>query len=167
MIHDPYDFPDDNTETKSISTKTLSFLTVYPETTYSTNDVRNLLPDIRYCYYSDEHKLNYMQRYSYLNCLAECRTEIIYRLCKCVPYNLPNNGSYRICNLNEMSCVRMHRTEYMGALPGYNRTKVLASEASIHYRPCNCLPDCQFHSYPTEITSAILNRTFSHSRPAL
>lgn len=145
----------------------LSFITIYPETTYSTADVRNLAPNVRYCYFNDEHKLNSMQRYSYLNCLAECRSEIIYRLCNCVPYNSPNNGSYRICNINEVMCVRKHRSEYSGALPGFKQIKMLASEIKHHELPCDCLPDCQLNRYPTEITSAILNRSFSHSRAAL
>ncbi|XP_055295176.1 sodium channel protein Nach-like [Sitodiplosis mosellana] len=164
LIHDAYDFPDDNAETKAISNKMLAFIMVYPETAYSTPNVRNLSPEVRYCYFHDEHKLNYMQRYSYVNCLAECRTEIAYRFCGCVPYFLPNNGSYRVCDMNEMMCVRENRPAYFGALPGLNKTKVGTAEPNILHTPCNCLPDCQLNQYPTELTSATLNRTFSHSR---
>lgn len=170
LIHDPYDFPDDNAETKAISSKTLSFITVYPETTYSTPEVRSLAPDVRQCYFHDEHKLNYMQRYSHINCLSECRTEIAYRLCGCVPYFLPNNGSYRICEMNELACVRENQPIYFGALPGINKSiigPIGKVDTNMHHAPCNCLPDCQLNEYPSEITSATLNRTFSNSRIAL
>lgn len=169
MVHDPYDFPDDNAETKAISNKMIAFVMVYPESTYSTPEVRNLAPEVRNCYFHDEHKLGYMQRYSYVNCLAECRTEIAYRLCGCVPYFLPNNGSYRVCELNEMICVRENRPAYFGALPGLNKAILETPDAdtNIQYTPCNCLPDCQINQYPTEITSATLNRTFSNTRMGL
>lgn len=116
LIHDAFDFPDDNAETKAVSTKTLAFLMVYPETTYSTPEVRKLAPEVRYCYFHDEHKLNYFQRYTHLNCLAECRSEIAHQLCGCVPYFLPNNGSYRVCEMSDMMCVRGNRSAYFGAL---------------------------------------------------
>lgn len=145
----------------------IAYVTVYPETTYSTSAVRQLAPDVRYCYFHDEHRLNHLQRYSYVNCLAECRTEIAYRLCGCVPYFLPNNGSYRICEMNEMECVRENRPIYFGALPGLNKTVVGTAQPSIHHTPCDCLPDCQLNQYPTEITSASLNRTFSYARMGL
>ncbi|XP_031617478.1 sodium channel protein Nach-like [Contarinia nasturtii] len=167
LVHDPYDFPDDNAETKAISRKMIAFVMVYPETTYSTSAVRSLSPDARYCYFHDEHRLSHMQRYSYVNCLAECRTEIAYRLCGCVPYFLPNNGSYRVCEMNEMECARENRPIYFGALPGLNKTIVGTAEPSIQHTPCNCLPDCQLNQYPTEITSAHLNRSYSFSRMGL
>lgn len=116
LIHDAFDFPDDNAETKAVSVSTLAFLMVYPETTYSTPEVRKLAPDVRYCYFHDERKLSYFQRYTHLNCLAECRSEIANQLCGCVPYFLPNNGSYRVCEMNDMMCVRENRPAYFGAL---------------------------------------------------
>lgn len=164
LVHDPYDFPDDNAETKAISSKMISFLMVYPETTYSTPEVRSLSPEVRFCYFHDEHKLNHMQRYSYANCLAECRTEIAFQLCGCVPFFLPNNGSYRVCEMNDMMCARENRPAYFGALPGLNKKIIETAEPNTHHTPCGCLPDCQLNQYPTELTSASLNRTYSASQ---
>lgn len=69
--------------------------------------------------------------------------------------------------MNEIMCVREHRSEYMGSLPGLNRTKMFAYEVIKQHIPCGCLPDCQLNQYPMEMTSAILNRTFSHARSIL
>lgn len=145
----------------------IAFVSVYPETTYSTQDVRRLEPNTRACYFPDEFKLNCMQRYSYLNCLAECRTEIIYRFCGCVPYNLVNNGSYRICQMNGILCVKKHWSAFNGALPGIEKTTMFAHEPKIQDTPCNCRPVCDLQQYPSEMTSAVLNRTVSHSRYGL
>lgn len=143
----------------------IAFISVLPETTYSSDDVRRLPPDVRECYFADEYKLNYFQRYSYINCLAECRAEIIFKLCNCLPYYLPNNGSMRTCELSEITCVLRHRHVFTGALPGLNRTIFLASEVNFtNTRPCNCLPDCELNQFPTEMTAATLNRTYSYSQ---
>lgn len=158
---------DDNAETKAVSAKMEAFISVSPESTYSTDDVRQLPIYDRNCYFENEIKLNVMQRYSYGNCLAECRSEIIFKLCGCVPYNLPNNGTYPICQMNQIACVQKNKHIYIGALPGLNRTYVTLSNVDITDTPCKCLPDCQLNQYPSEITSAYLNRTFAFSSSAL
>lgn len=145
----------------------IAFVRIYPETIYSTHNVRGIEPDARACYFPDEYKLNCMQRYSYLNCLAECRTEIIYRFCACVPYNLVNNGSYRICEMNEILCVKKHWSAINGALPGIEKTTKFAHELKIQDTPCNCRSVCDLNQYPAEITSAALNRAVSNTRYSL
>lgn len=167
MIHDPYDFPDDNAETKSISQKMIAYIFAFPESTYSTPEVRHLQPQTRLCYFSDEHKLSYFQRYSYINCLAECRAEIAYRFCSCVPYFYPNNGTYQVCEMKDMQCIRQHRSAYAGALPGLNKTIIEKVDSDADFMPCDCLPDCQLNQYPSEITSADLNLTYSITKLSL
>lgn len=164
MMHDPYDFPDDNAETKSISMKMMAYIMAFPETTYSTPEVRHLSPLTRQCYFYDERTLSYFQRYSYINCLAECRAEIANRACGCVPYFYPNNGTYPVCEMKDMQCIRQNRPAYAGALPGLNKTLIEKIDTNVNFTPCDCLPDCQLNQYPTEITSADLNLTFSITR---
>lgn len=96
FIHDPYDFLDDNAETKAVSAKMEAFISLSPESTYSTAAVLRLPVEMRNCLFENEKKLNIFQRYSYVNCLAECRSEMIFRLCGCVPYHLPYNGTYKV-----------------------------------------------------------------------
>lgn len=147
------------------------FMMVYPETTYSTDAVRRLEPKLRNCYFGDERKLGYFQRYSQLNCVAECRAEMAYRLCGCVPHFLPNNGTYRICEMNEMMCARENRTTYFDILRQQYKRQVVGylgkfDENAMHF-PCDCLPDCELNQYSSEITSAVLNRAFSKTRMQL
>lgn len=91
-IHNAYDFPDDNAETKAVGGKLEAFISVNPESTYSTSAVYNLAPKERQCYFPKEGKTEIMSRYSYINCMAECRSRLIYELCGCIPYQYPNNG---------------------------------------------------------------------------
>lgn len=149
----------------------MAFIMIYPETTYSTPEVRaQLTPEFRKCYFADEHKLGYFQKYTQFNCLAECRAEMAHRLCGCVPYFLPNNGSYRVCEMNDTICVREKRPAYFGILSEDNRTAhgriQSVDENAVHF-PCNCLPDCELNQYSSGLTSATLNRTFSRTRTQL
>ena len=140
-----------------------AFISLSPESTYSTDDVYRLSVEERNCYYQTEVKLKTMQQYSYVNCLAECRSELIYNLCGCIPYFLPNNGLYPMCQIDKIMCVLEHRSIYNGALPGINRTVGGISSYDLTDSPCRCLPDCNLFQYPSEITTGFLNRTFAYN----
>lgn len=154
---------DDNAETKAVSAKMVAFISLSPESTYSTEEVRRLHTKERNCYFPDEIKLNYTQKYSYTNCLAECRSTLAFKICGCVPYHMANNGMYPICQMNQLSCILSHRGIYNGALPGLNATVLDESKLNIKETPCKCLPDCELNQYPSEITSAYFNRSFAFS----
>lgn len=163
FVHDAYDFVDDNAETKTLSLRNLALLSVTPENTYSTDDVRALSIGVRQCLMADEKKLKVMRSYSYINCMAECRSDIVFKLCGCVPFHMLNNGTYPGCEMNQITCVMENQPKYSGALPGLNQTLVALGRAT---NPCDCLPDCEFNWYASEVTSATLNRTFSFNNNA-
>ena len=101
MVHNSYDNADPNSVTKLVSSKTEAYLSIAPESTYSTEDVFQLPPDIRNCLGSDESAMDIFAKYAYINCLAECRSAIVNFKCGCVPYNLSNNGTSKNQNLFE------------------------------------------------------------------
>lgn len=104
LIHDSYDYPDANAEIKVLPLNTENFIGVLPSSSYATNDVAKLRPEIRNCYFYNEKKVNAMERYSYINCLAECRAKLAYDLCGCVPMRYLNNGVYPSCGMESILC---------------------------------------------------------------
>lgn len=72
-----------------------------------------------------------------------------------------NNGSYRLCEMTDMTCIRQYRSIYFSDLPGFNPTLYNGGMEVDNFRPCNCLPDCELDDFSAEITSAVMNRTFS------
>lgn len=139
-----------------------AFISLSPESTYSTGNILRLPVSMRDCLFENERKLSVFQRYSYTNCLAECRSEMIFKLCGCVPYHLPYNGTLPICQMDKIECVLNNKNVYSGALPGLNNTiNQTWATLTIADSPCDCLPDCQLQQYPAEITSAFLNRTYA------
>ena len=65
--------------------------------TYSTPEVRALKKEQRQCLFEDEQALKIanskVSRYSYSNCLVQCRLEHMDKLCHCAPYFYPTGGS--------------------------------------------------------------------------
>lgn len=100
MVHSSYDNADYNSVTKLVQSKTEAYLSIAPESTYSTDDVFDLLPSVRNCYKADERSMDMFAKYSFVNCAAECRSAIVNNLCGCVPYTLPNNGTSKSIEFN-------------------------------------------------------------------
>ncbi|CRK99689.1 CLUMA_CG012989, isoform A [Clunio marinus] len=161
MIHNAYDYADPNSVVKLVAAKTEAFLSVKPESTYSTEDVYDLPPDIRNCFQYNERGMDTFRQYSYVNCMAECRSAMINDLCGCVPFNFPSNGSYTKCKMTDLQCVRKNKDRYAGSTFQFKND---SSEASRLMRDkCHCLPDCTFFTYPSEISTGTLNRDFSYN----
>jgi len=106
MIHYSYDYPDFNAELHLIQSSRQHFIGVNPAMMYSKEEVRNLAISTRNCIFDDEaDKVLYANvkernltfaKYSYHNCLAECRANIMRAKCGCIPYYLPQNSEYKI-----------------------------------------------------------------------
>lgn len=112
LIHDSYTVPDENAETKIISSARESFVHINPESTYATYDINNLRIKERNCLFPYERRLTVMQRYSFTNCMWECRVNLIMKNCGCVPHSLANNGSYPVCDVGDVKCVIKNRSGY-------------------------------------------------------
>lgn len=92
-----------------------TFLKITPEKIFSTEDIRNIDRSKRKCLFSDEVHLKRLNKYSYINCMAECRSKILYERCGCVPMTTPNSGPYPICSeLDQIICVIDSRGKYLG-----------------------------------------------------
>lgn len=147
-IHNAYDYLDDNAEVKSIKYKHEASIIITPERTYSSSNVIKMPISRRMCYTQNERPLKFMRQYSQINCFAECRSEMIYQQCNCVPYFMPNSNVYPVCEMNNLQCVQ-HNWKLIHMMT-VNET-------------CDCLADCNFNLYSADISAAGLDRRFSTS----
>lgn len=98
MVHYSYDYPDFDASTKLVIIGKYSFLTVHPKERYSTENVRKLENTRRHCIFPNEgdqtatDNQEFFARYSYQNCLVECRANVIKAKCGCIPYYYPQNS---------------------------------------------------------------------------
>lgn len=185
MIHNSYDYADSNSVVKLVPSRTEAFLSIAPgipfdlfvwlhskerfihglESTYSTTDVFNLPPEIRNCLQANERSMDSFQRYSYVNCMAECRSAIANELCGCVPFTLPNNGSYTKCKMTQLKCIRSSGIRFAGSTFQLNNDSSENSRNLV--KKCRCLPDCTFFTYPSEISTGPLVRRYSQNKLSL
>ncbi|KAF7381985.1 hypothetical protein HZH66_013417 [Vespula vulgaris] len=173
LVHYPYDYPDHNANDKLIGLNRQAFLSVSPEETYAMLDVKDLAISTRNCIFSDEgdeipkdKDVGYRRltsgRYSYINCMAECRANTIRNKCDCIPYYFPSNDA-RVCNLKDVECLSMYRPWYDTSWPGEGTERItLEDNVDVVYeRPCGCIPDCTLFRYPVDVSQGILDTNVS------
>lgn len=153
MLHYPYNYPDRSCEFKLVGLGVQAFLGVSPEETYSTPGVRDLSIKARGCIFKNEKiprsldtmKNNYTWvKYSYLNCLNECRANTVVEKCGCVPFYVPQTcrliflreyfggrscrlrfecdlivSAVRECNLRDLKCMTEIRCKFAFAKEDY------------------------------------------------
>ncbi|XP_053692037.1 sodium channel protein Nach-like [Sabethes cyaneus] len=159
MIHHPYDYPNGNAEAKIVLPKMVALIPVQPKETYTKDDVLRLDPWDRYCFAHNEVRLSVMRRYSFENCMVECRTMRVFERCGCIPYNLPNNGTVPCCEMKDMKCILENADLYQSAIPMFNWS-IMEMKDKV-FPVCRCLPNCASVQYPAEMSSRLLNRTYS------
>lgn len=119
MIHDSFDYPDPNSVrilvdsmksllisnisspqvTKFVRDSSEYLIEIIPEEFYTTDQALELPISERNCLSADEREMFNAVKYSYINCMAECRSKIALENCGCVPYYLPNNGNLEFPHL--------------------------------------------------------------------
>lgn len=105
LVHDSYDHADENAERQFVEYGSEAFIEVKPESIYSTKTVRSLSIKKRLCFFEDEWKLDMFQKFSYINCMAECRAKLFHKICDCVPNIFPEIESMKLCNFSQAFCV--------------------------------------------------------------
>ncbi|XP_076181986.1 sodium channel protein Nach-like isoform X2 [Ptiloglossa arizonensis] len=172
MLHNRYDYPDYGVSTKLIDINKYSFLTIRPEETYSTDNVKLLPLSRRNCIFSHESAAiksygrgdeNFVTaRYSFQNCMTECRTTVIKSKCGCIPYYYPQNGT-RICDLRDVECLGTYKSWYDTSWPGTDMSfkNIPLLQLNTKLTPCGCKPDCDFYRFFMENSMGNLHKHFS------
>lgn len=67
-----------------------------------------------------------------------------------------------MCRISAIPCVQKAVKLYNGFIdPTAFNKSTMADDVKILTRPCDCPPECEIQSYPSEITSGPFNRDFS------
>jgi amiloride-sensitive sodium channel len=165
MIHDGFDYPDSSAVTKFLKLSTEYLIEIIPEEYYTTNDALELSLADRNCLIFDEKEMSDAVQYSFVNCMAECRSKITLENCGCVPFYLPNNGSQKKCMLDKIQCLKEKYQIFSGSVFGENNKNVEKLDATLEYtrNKCECLPSCKNYEYSADISLGAFSRdkTFS------
>ena len=58
----------------------------------STDDIKDIAPEARDCFFADEGNLDFYKKYPFSNCRLECAIKRTEKIFKCVPWHLPRVG---------------------------------------------------------------------------
>ena len=59
----------------------------------STNNIKDILPEVRGCLFNDESDLEFYKSYTFFNCRLECSIKEAEKKHKCIPWHLPKVSS--------------------------------------------------------------------------
>ncbi|KAK1128338.1 hypothetical protein K0M31_002802 [Melipona bicolor] len=159
-LHDPYDYPDYDAPSKFIGVNKYAFLSIKPVEMRSATDITYLDPNLRQCvFHSEANEIignDWNQhfvpvKYSFINCLTNCRASLIKNICGCIPYYYPQNNT-RVCDLRDIECLETYKFWYDTSWPGMDLSPKALPHVKLdgYERPCACTPDCNFYRYVIE-----------------
>ncbi|XP_055919190.1 sodium channel protein Nach [Eupeodes corollae] len=93
----------------------------------------------RKCRFPHETNLTHFPIYTRNLCYQECRINLAYKLCKCIPHFYPNRGALKpVCHFKVLKdCLFRHGRIF----ENLNEIKNLSLD--IHSIKCNCLQNCR------------------------
>ncbi|RLU26310.1 hypothetical protein DMN91_000104 [Ooceraea biroi] len=177
MVHYSYDYPNFNAQSQIIRLNSEHFLSINPALMYSKEEVRDLAISTRNCifddeangvlYADDETRNLTFAKYTYHNCLAECRASIVKAKCGCIPYYFPQNST-RVCNFKDVKCLKKYESYFDSSWPdmeqNYRDLIKLQTPNDIEKYPCGCMPDCTLYVYPIESSFGTLDSNVYYNK---
>ncbi|XP_065356478.1 pickpocket protein 11 [Calliphora vicina] len=155
LVHDSHDYPDNNALKRIITPTTFNKLHVLPQQTYATSYISRESLTTRKCYLPNERNLFNFGSYSQVNCLAECRSSIIYKRCGCAMPNWPKMENWTVCGLEQSKCYMKYKSLLVSEL------KYSQSNRFDEQFMCDCYPLCDFNMYSIAMDSGRLMRKYS------
>lgn len=104
--------------------------------------LRGMSPQKRNCCFEDECPLKFFRIYSKNNCLMECYTKIMYKMCNCSSFELPRIKGQNVCTVQDLWCIA--------------ETIDIKLEIEKH---CQCLDDCNSFRYNVKTANTELSIT--------
>ncbi|XP_026730129.1 sodium channel protein Nach-like isoform X2 [Trichoplusia ni] len=122
IIDNAYNIPDLDSPVRMVNPATEVLIALSPERTYTTAGIKAVTPEQRQCYYYDEIQISRFRQYSFHNCMAYQKIEIVKKGCGCIPVSYPKEGSEEV-----------------------------ARNLSRYGHVIQCLPECEHYDYPLEV----------------
>ncbi|CAH0555414.1 unnamed protein product [Brassicogethes aeneus] len=76
--------------------------------TYTTEDTKQLSVKQRHCAFDKEIPLQFGEGYTYTTCTVQCRINIAFKLCNCIPHFYPLVKDYTHCQIEGLKCIAMN-----------------------------------------------------------
>lgn len=90
IIQKPDDFIDMPSNVYIVQPGYRNKIYVTPSVYVTDETVRTLSLKQRDCLFEDENTLQFTTKYSYWQCISECRMQTVLKICKCIPFYYPH-----------------------------------------------------------------------------
>jgi acid-sensing ion channel, other len=165
LIFDPQEFADSGTGgVREVPVEPFQEvrITVNVNTKVAVDEVQRYSIEKRGCMFPSDEPEEYNGEYNYADCMVKCKLKSVIALCKCKPFNLPNDYSdmkvadFPYCSLADIPCINKYRIKWLTYRP---RDIVVGLEREIEDSlSCHqCYPLCSSSSYMVDTTSTQLN----------
>lgn len=114
----------------------------------TSDNLRNLDPIRRQCFFSSERRLRFFKFYTQLNCEVECLSNYTQLECGCVKFSMPRTNQMKICGAASLMCYKKARETLFGEdiIDGLKDKR-----ARLFRENCMCLPACTSITYDANI----------------
>ncbi|XP_075153892.1 pickpocket 10 [Haematobia irritans] len=122
------------------STENLYYEPLAPEITTAENFETDATIRQRNCRFSHESNLPHFPVYTKNICMQECRLQLVYKMCKCIPHFYPNRikNPKRVCDYKALrECLPQHESYFLKLY----RTRSGSNELEL--APCDCDQSCK------------------------
>jgi acid-sensing ion channel, other len=165
LIFDPQEFADSGTggvREVPIEPYQEVRITLNINTKIAVDEVQRYSIEKRGCMFPNDLPEEYNGEYVYGDCMVKCKLKSVIALCKCKPFNMPNDFSdilvneYPYCSLADIPCINKYRIKWLTYRP---REKIVGLEREIEdsLNCQQCYPLCSSSSYVVDSTSTQLN----------
>ncbi|XP_066601859.1 sodium channel protein Nach-like isoform X2 [Prorops nasuta] len=96
LIHDPHDFPDIDVQSATLLPGQRLAVSLDGTGIESEQNLREMEPRKRKCWFDDEAEKKYKSYYSYQSCVSNCLYKQMNGTCGCLPFFYPGIGKQRI-----------------------------------------------------------------------
>ncbi|KAG5674514.1 hypothetical protein PVAND_004476 [Polypedilum vanderplanki] len=153
IVQHPFEHPNNG---QFIAVKSVASLIIKPTVFSTSDDVRNLDPADRQCYYNQEAtQLNLTHLigmpYNRANCMSACRQQHLKKFCNCSVSFLFPSGEIPDCNISSLLCLSKFNEILNAEKPLTKNPYFDENEEGIE---CFCLPECSRIEYSI-VTSPI------------
>ncbi|XP_064076452.1 sodium channel protein Nach-like [Vanessa tameamea] len=155
FVDNAYNVPDLDSSVRMANPATEVMIAVLPERTYTTSGIKSFRAEERNCYYNDEIQLANFRYYSFHNCMALRKVQILMKTCNCVPFYFPQKDYGRICNFHDIECLEKVINPAWLNDNGENDNNHKNDDQN---NLVNCMPECEHFDYPLEVALGRLSK---------
>lgn len=166
LVFDPQDFADSGTgSVREVPVEPFQEvrITLNVNTKIAVEEVQRYSIEKRGCMFSTDQPEEYGGEYNYADCMVKCKLKSVIALCKCKPFNLPNDfkdltnmNDFPYCSLAEIPCINKYRIKWLTYRPR-EIIRGLEREIEDSLNCHQCYPLCSSSTYFADSTATQLN----------